>query len=124
MTGLPTEKVSKLSLVDLAGSERAESSGATGTRLKEGANINKSLSTLGKVIHALAEQVHMYTQCLRDCMCVCCWTLQKSISTACARVGFVCDMSVPFGSPCVHCSQVAPKRRKVQRTTSRTETLS
>lgn len=57
LTGLPTEKVSKLSLVDLAGSERAESSGATGTRLKEGANINKSLSTLGKVIHALAEQV-------------------------------------------------------------------
>ena len=60
MTGLPTEKVSKLSLVDLAGSERAESTGATGARLKEGANINKSLSTLGKVIHALAEQVHMY----------------------------------------------------------------
>ena len=57
LTGLPTEKVSKLSLVDLAGSERAESTGATGERLKEGANINKSLSTLGKVIHALAEQV-------------------------------------------------------------------
>ncbi|XP_076451748.1 kinesin-like protein unc-104 isoform X3 [Babylonia areolata] len=49
------EKVSKLSLVDLAGSERADSTGAKGTRLKEGANINKSLTTLGKVISALAE---------------------------------------------------------------------
>ncbi|XP_072297569.1 kinesin-like protein KIF1A [Eucyclogobius newberryi] len=49
------EKVSKISLVDLAGSERADSTGAKGTRLKEGANINKSLTTLGKVISALAE---------------------------------------------------------------------
>ncbi|XP_026202156.1 kinesin-like protein KIF1A isoform X10 [Anabas testudineus] len=50
-----SEKVSKISLVDLAGSERADSTGAKGTRLKEGANINKSLTTLGKVISALAE---------------------------------------------------------------------
>uniref|UniRef100_A0A8D3D2I9 plus-end-directed kinesin ATPase n=1 Tax=Scophthalmus maximus TaxID=52904 RepID=A0A8D3D2I9_SCOMX len=56
-TDLSTEKVSKISLVDLAGSERADSTGATGTRLKEGANINKSLTTLGKVISALAEVV-------------------------------------------------------------------
>ncbi|XP_068190786.1 kinesin-like protein KIF1B isoform X6 [Antennarius striatus] len=54
-TALSTEKVSKISLVDLAGSERADSTGAKGTRLKEGANINKSLTTLGKVISALAE---------------------------------------------------------------------
>uniref|UniRef100_A0A8C2A6I5 plus-end-directed kinesin ATPase n=1 Tax=Cyprinus carpio TaxID=7962 RepID=A0A8C2A6I5_CYPCA len=56
-TDLSTEKVSKISLVDLAGSERADSTGAKGTRLKEGANINKSLTTLGKVISALAEVV-------------------------------------------------------------------
>uniref|UniRef100_A0A8C2HUT1 Kinesin motor domain-containing protein n=1 Tax=Cyprinus carpio TaxID=7962 RepID=A0A8C2HUT1_CYPCA len=55
MTSLDTEKVSKISLVDLAGSERADSSGARGMRLKEGANINKSLTTLGKVISALAD---------------------------------------------------------------------
>lgn len=46
-TDLNSECVSKISLVDLAGSERANSTGAQGTRLKEGANINKSLTTLG-----------------------------------------------------------------------------
>lgn len=61
MTELSTEKVSKISLVDLAGSERADSTGAKGTRLKEGANINKSLTTLGKVISALAEIVSKFT---------------------------------------------------------------
>ncbi|KAK3547802.1 hypothetical protein QTP86_031443, partial [Hemibagrus guttatus] len=55
ITNLTTEKVSKISLVDLAGSERAASSGAKGIRLKEGANINKSLTTLGKVISALCD---------------------------------------------------------------------
>jgi kinesin family protein 13 len=50
------EKVSKISLVDLAGSERANKSGAEGQRLKEGANINKSLTTLGLVISKLAEE--------------------------------------------------------------------
>lgn len=55
-TNLDTEKVSRISLVDLAGSERARSTGATGQQLKEGANINKSLTTLGKVISALALQ--------------------------------------------------------------------
>jgi kinesin family member 1 len=63
VTDLITEKVSKISLVDLAGSERADSTGAKGTRLKEGANINKSLTTLGKVISALAEIVSI-TLCL------------------------------------------------------------
>ncbi|PWN46193.1 putative kinesin-3 motor protein [Ceraceosorus guamensis] len=53
-TNLEAEKVAKVSLVDLAGSERANSTGATGSRLKEGANINRSLTTLGKVIAALA----------------------------------------------------------------------
>ncbi|GAA5798984.1 hypothetical protein HPULCUR_004393 [Helicostylum pulchrum] len=55
-TSLETEKVARISLVDLAGSERANSTGATGARLKEGANINRSLTTLGKVIAGLAEQ--------------------------------------------------------------------
>lgn len=54
-TSMETEKVSTISLVDLAGSERATSTGATGARLKEGAEINRSLSTLGRVIAALAD---------------------------------------------------------------------
>lgn len=54
-TKMEAEKVAKISLVDLAGSERATSTGATGARLKEGAEINRSLSTLGRVIAALAD---------------------------------------------------------------------
>uniref|UniRef100_A0A3Q0KR75 Kinesin-like protein unc-104 n=1 Tax=Schistosoma mansoni TaxID=6183 RepID=A0A3Q0KR75_SCHMA len=53
--GTISEKVSKISLVDLAGSERSDATGATDIRLKEGANINKSLTTLGKVIAGLAD---------------------------------------------------------------------
>jgi len=49
-TGQNTTKTSIVNLVDLAGSERADSTGATGDRLKEGSAINKSLSTLGNVI--------------------------------------------------------------------------
>jgi Kinesin-like protein len=49
------EIVAKLTLVDLAGSERAKKTGAEGTRLKEGININKGLFVLGQVVSSLAE---------------------------------------------------------------------
>uniref|UniRef100_A0AAQ5YMU7 Kinesin motor domain-containing protein n=1 Tax=Amphiprion ocellaris TaxID=80972 RepID=A0AAQ5YMU7_AMPOC len=52
---LPRETLSKIHLVDLAGSERADAMRTTGIRLKESANINKSLVTLGNVISALAD---------------------------------------------------------------------
>ncbi|CAL8255603.1 unnamed protein product [Boreogadus saida] len=55
-SGNSGEKVSKISLVDLAGSERVSKTGAAGERLKEGSNINRSLTTLGCVISALADQ--------------------------------------------------------------------
>ncbi|XP_053467200.1 kinesin-like protein KIF13A isoform X3 [Ictalurus furcatus] len=55
-SGNSGEKVSKVSLVDLAGSERVSKTGAAGERLKEGSNINRSLTTLGCVISALADQ--------------------------------------------------------------------
>lgn len=42
-----------LNLVDLAGSERIHSSQVSGERLRETQNINRSLSCLGDVIHAL-----------------------------------------------------------------------
>eukprot|EP00979_Chaetoceros_neogracilis_P017332 scaffold10203_cov272-Chaetoceros_neogracile.AAC.31 len=49
------EITAKLTLVDLAGSERAKKTGAQGTRLKEGININKGLFVLGQVVSSLAE---------------------------------------------------------------------
>ncbi|AJW20539.1 Kar3p [Saccharomyces cerevisiae YJM451] len=44
-----------LNLVDLAGSERINVSQVVGDRLRETQNINKSLSCLGDVIHALGQ---------------------------------------------------------------------
>lgn len=58
---MPCETISKIHLVDLAGSERADATGATGVRLKEGGNINKSLVTLGNVISALGQN-HLHHQ--------------------------------------------------------------
>lgn len=52
---IPSETISKMNLVDLAGSERADSSGATGIRLKEGGNINRSLLSFINVISTLAD---------------------------------------------------------------------
>ncbi|KAK2951430.1 putative Chromosome-associated kinesin KIF4 [Blattamonas nauphoetae] len=46
--------IGKLNLIDLAGSERAEGSTNTGIRMREGANINKSLLALGNCINALS----------------------------------------------------------------------
>jgi len=54
-TAASVQTSSKLHLIDLAGSERQKSTGACGERLKEGAQINLSLSALGNVINALTE---------------------------------------------------------------------
>uniref|UniRef100_A0A672M8K4 Kinesin-like protein n=1 Tax=Sinocyclocheilus grahami TaxID=75366 RepID=A0A672M8K4_SINGR len=50
----PNVRVAKMSLIDLAGSERASATNAKGARLREGANINRSLLALGNVINTLA----------------------------------------------------------------------
>ena len=57
-TDSTTERLAHIRLVDLAGSERAKSTGAVGATLKEGAKINQSLTTLGRVIAALADPRH------------------------------------------------------------------
>jgi kinesin family protein 18/19 len=46
-------RVGKFSLIDLAGSERAANTKNSGLRLVEGANINRSLLSLGNCIEAL-----------------------------------------------------------------------
>ncbi|KNC83438.1 hypothetical protein SARC_04325, partial [Sphaeroforma arctica JP610] len=51
---IKAKMVSVLTLVDLAGSERISQTKAEGTRLKEGAHINKSLLALGSVISKLS----------------------------------------------------------------------
>ncbi|KAJ1870517.1 Kinesin-like protein kif15 [Coemansia sp. RSA 486] len=53
--GLTEIRESMFNLVDLAGSERQKLANTSGMRLKEAANINKSLSTLGNVINSLVD---------------------------------------------------------------------
>lgn len=53
--GIVNIRTSRFSFVDLAGSERQKRTSTTGERLKEGCNINRSLSVLGNVINALVD---------------------------------------------------------------------
>jgi hypothetical protein len=65
-TDSTTERMARIRLVDLAGSERAKSTEATGQRLREGSNINKSLTTLGRVIAALSTEPTGRTKSRKD----------------------------------------------------------
>lgn len=58
------ETVSKIHLVDLAGSEKVDPTRTVGGRLKESADINKSLVTLGHVISALGKGSHFAVELL------------------------------------------------------------
>lgn len=71
------EKTSQFRLVDLAGSERASATGASGERLREGANINKSLTTLGRVISKLAEPIRSGVVPYRESILT--WLLSDSL---------------------------------------------
>jgi kinesin family protein 5 len=55
-----SRKVGKLHLVDLAGSEKVAKTGASGERLDEAKNINRSLSALGNVINALTDKKYTH----------------------------------------------------------------
>jgi hypothetical protein len=50
------KRSSRLSMIDLAGSERAAATSNLGARLREGANINKSLLALANCINALSSR--------------------------------------------------------------------
>ena len=54
--GITNLKTSMFHFVDLAGSERQKLTAASGERLKEASNINRSLTVLGSVINNLVEQ--------------------------------------------------------------------
>ncbi|CAM5163960.1 unnamed protein product, partial [Eretmochelys imbricata] len=73
--------VSHVNLVDLSGSERYNLAQTSGLRTKEGASINKSLLTLGKVISALSEMSLFKRKCFipyRDSVLTCdSWSLES-----------------------------------------------
>ena len=83
-------RVGKLNLVDLAGSERLSQSGSAKDPklLKEAQNINKSLSTLGNVISAVASQNGHVP--FRDSKLT--YLLQRSLGGDCKALMF-CNLS-------------------------------
>nr|XP_025739387.1 stAR-related lipid transfer protein 9 isoform X3 [Callorhinus ursinus] len=91
---LPSEIASKINLVDLAGSERANPSYCK-DRITEGANINKSLVTLGIVISTLAQNSQAFSSC-------------QSLNSTASDGG---DSGIP-SSPSGTSSGVGPSRRQ------------
>ncbi|XP_034770126.2 kinesin heavy chain isoform X1 [Acipenser ruthenus] len=77
----------KLYLVDLAGSEKVSKTGAEGSVLDEAKNINKSLSSLGNVISALAEGTKTHVP-YRDSKMT--RILQDSLGGNCRTTMFIC----------------------------------
>ena len=90
--------VGKLAFVDLAGSENARNTGASGDRLKEGANINKSLMTLSRVISQLAKRASKGGRAtyvnFRDSKLT--QILQPSIAGNCRTAVICCVTSAPM----------------------------
>eukprot|EP00899_Mesostigma_viride_P019238 jgi/Mesvir1/27315/Mv07139-RA.2 len=73
-----TSTTSVINLVDLAGSERVTAAHTdVGDRLKEAANINRSLSALGNCIHALVDSRTRHHVPFRDSVLT--WLLKNSL---------------------------------------------
>jgi kinesin family member 18/19 len=64
-------KIAKMSLIDLAGSERGTVTTNRGARMREGANINRSLLALGNCINCLAGVCLVCVCVCVLCVCVC-----------------------------------------------------
>jgi len=58
LTGEEMQSKTKIALIDLAGSERSDKLGSVGKALKEGNNINKSLTVLGRCIKGLVDKAN------------------------------------------------------------------
>ena len=95
-----SEARGKLNMIDLAGSERISKSGASGTRLKEAQNINKSLSALGDVIQARCnKQGHVpYRNSTLTHM------LQDSLEKDSKTLMFACTSPAAFNSEETFCT--------------------
>ncbi|XP_057192433.1 kinesin family member 5Aa isoform X1 [Triplophysa rosa] len=86
----------KLYLVDLAGSEKVSKTGAAGAVLDEAKNINKSLSSLGNVISALAEGTKSHVP-YRDSKMT--RILQDSLGGNCRTTMFICCSPSSYNDP-------------------------
>ncbi|SCU95077.1 LADA_0G13300g1_1 [Lachancea dasiensis] len=75
--GHTSKRKSSIKLIDLAGSERVQASKTTGEHLKEGANINRSLSALGRVISMLSKVKKPISIPYRDSVLT--WVLKESL---------------------------------------------
>mmetsp|Transcript_81651 Transcript_81651/g.141957 ORF Transcript_81651/g.141957 Transcript_81651/m.141957 type:complete len:561 (+) Transcript_81651:68-1750(+) len=84
------EKETRLYLVDLAGSERAGQYALSDEQLKEGVNINKSLSTMARVITVLASGAAEHVP-YRDSTLT--WLLSDSITGINARTFMIAALN-------------------------------
>nr|XP_026689586.1 kinesin heavy chain isoform X1 [Ciona intestinalis] len=91
-----TKLTGKLYLVDLAGSEKVGKTGAEGTVLHEAMNINKSLSSLGNVISALADGTKTHIP-YRDSKMT--RILQDSLGGNCRTTIFICCSPASYNEP-------------------------
>ena len=81
-----TKVVGKLNMIDLAGSERLKNTAASGQRLKEAQNINKSLSALGDVVSALGNSKASHVPYRNSKLT---FLLQESLRPSCKVLMFV-----------------------------------
>ncbi|KPP78005.1 kinesin heavy chain-like [Scleropages formosus] len=104
----------KLYLVDLAGSEKVSKTGAEGAVLDEAKNINKSLSSLGNVISALAEGSKVHVP-YRDSKMT--RILQDSLGGNCRTTMFICCSPSSFNDAETKSTLMFGQRAKTIRNT-------